>query len=135
MGLMGIGTAKKKAAQVPEAPTPVDVPKNRLAITEAAAEKSVELAEKEGKPGWFLRVGIMGGGCSGLTYHFSFQQATDEKDLVFEAYGAKICVDPKSLLYVGGSVLDWSESLMRSGFTVQNPREVKSCSCGESFSL
>ena len=135
MGLMGIGTSKKKESPKPQAPTPVDVPKNRLAITEAAAEKAIALAEREGKPGWFLRVGIMGGGCSGLTYNFSFQQNPDEKDHLFEAYNAKICVDPKSLLYVGGSVLDWSESLMRSGFTVKNPREVKSCSCGESFSL
>lgn len=135
MGLMGIGTPKKKTEPAPEAAAPVDVPKNRLAITEAAAQKTIALAQREGKPGWFLRVGIMGGGCSGLTYNFSFQQQADEKDLVFEAYGAKVCVDPKSLLYVGGSVLDWSESLMRSGFTVKNPREVKSCSCGESFSL
>jgi iron-sulfur cluster assembly protein len=135
MGLMGIGTSKKKEAPRPQAATPVDVPKDKLAVTEAAAEKAIALAESEGKPGWFLRVGIMGGGCSGLTYHFSFQQNPDEKDLLFEAYKAKICVDPKSLLYVGGSVLDWSESLMRSGFTVKNPREVKSCSCGESFSL
>jgi len=135
MGLMGIGTSKKKSGPPSPAPTPIEVPKDKLALTEAAAEKCIELAEKEGKPGWFLRVGIMGGGCSGLTYHFSFQQTPDEKDNVFQAYGAKICVDPKSLLYVGGSVLDWSESLMRSGFTVKNPREVKSCSCGESFSV
>ena len=135
MGLMGIGTPKKQAQAAPKVEAPADVPKDRLAITEAAAEKAQALAIKEDKADWFLRVAIMGGGCSGLSYHFSFQQTPDEKDHTFEAYGAKICVDPKSLLYVGGSVLDWSESLMRNGFTVKNPREVKSCSCGESFSV
>lgn len=135
MGLMGIGTPKKRAEAAPQTEAPIDVPKDKLAITEAAAQKAQALATKEDKAGWFLRVAIMGGGCSGLTYHFSFQQNPDEKDHRFEAYGAKICVDPKSLLYVGGSVLDWSESLMRNGFTVKNPREVKSCSCGESFSV
>ena len=135
MGLMGIGTMKKKAQAAPKVEAPIDVPKDRLAITEAAAAKAQALATRDSKPGWFLRVAIMGGGCSGLSYHFSFQQTPDEKDHTFEAYGAKICVDPKSLLYVGGSVLDWSESLMRNGFTVKNPREVKSCSCGESFSV
>ena len=135
MGLMGIGTAKKQAEAAPKADVPIDVPKDKLAITEAAAQKAQALASKEDKAGWFLRVAIMGGGCSGLSYHFSFQQTPDSKDHTFEAYGARICVDPKSLLYVGGSVLDWSESLMRNGFTVKNPREVKSCSCGESFSV
>ena len=135
MGLMGIGTAKKQAQAAPQVDVPIDVPKDKLAITEAAAQKAQALALKEDKAGWFLRVAIMGGGCSGLSYHFSFQQTPDAKDHTFEAYGARICVDPKSLLYVGGSVLDWSESLMRNGFTVKNPREVKSCSCGESFSV
>ena len=135
MGLMGLGTPKNQAQTAPQVETPIEVPKDKLAITEAAAQKAQALATGEDKAGWFLRVAIMGGGCSGLAYHFSFQQAPDEKDHRFEAYGAKICVDPKSLLYVGGSVLDWTESLMRNGFTVKNPREVKSCSCGESFSV
>lgn len=131
--LTGIGTKKTKAAEA-KAP-PVVVPKDRLALTERAAEKITQLAEREGKQGQLLRVGIQGGGCSGLSYTFSFTPGPDARDRVFEGYGEKIVVDPKSLLYLGGSVLEWQESLMRSGFVLKNPNEVKSCSCGESFSV
>jgi iron-sulfur cluster assembly protein len=111
------------------------VPKDRLALTEAAAQKLLFLAEREGKIGQTMRVGIQGGGCSGLSYTFAFVEQPETRDKVFEAYGARVCVDPKSLLYLGGSVLDWQESLMKSGFVLKNPHEVKSCSCGESFSV
>ena len=129
--LTGIGTKKAPASTEP----PVVVPKDKLALTERAAHKIAQLAEKEEKVGQLLRVGILGGGCSGLSYTFSFTPAPDARDRVFEGYGAKIVVDPKSLLYLGGSVLEWQESLMRSGFVLKNPNEVKSCSCGESFTV
>ena len=111
------------------------VARDEIAITEAAAKKIAELAEREGKAGQVLRVGIQGGGCSGLSYTFSFTAEPEARDKVFEAHGAKVCVDPKSLLYLGGSVLEWKESLMKSGFVFQNPNETKSCSCGDSFSV
>jgi iron-sulfur cluster assembly protein len=94
-----------------------------------------QFVEREGKAGQLLRVGIQGGGCSGLSYIFSFTPGPDAHDRVFEGYGQKIVVDPKSLRFLGGSVLEWQESLMKSGFVVKNPSEVKSCSCGESFSV
>ncbi len=122
----------KKAASTEPA---VVVPKDRLALTEKAAQKIEVLAEREGKSGQMLRVAIQGGGCSGLSYTFSFTTTADTRDRVFEGYGQKIVVDPKSLLYLGGSVLEWQESLMKSGFVLKNPNEVKGCSCGESFSV
>jgi iron-sulfur cluster assembly protein len=130
--LTGIGTKKTAASSTEPA---VVVPKDRLALTERAAHKIAQLAEKEEKVGQLLRVGIQGGGCSGLSYTFSFTPGPDPRDKVFEGYGAKIVVDPKSLLYLGGSVLEWQESLMKSGFVLKNPNEVKSCSCGESFTI
>lgn len=130
--LTSIGTKKK--ADEEKAP-PIVVPKDQLALTEKAAQKIGQLAEREGKVGHTLRVGIQGGGCSGLSYTFAFTEKPEARDKVFEAYGAKVCVDPKSMLYLGGTVLDWQESLMKSGFVLKNPNEVKSCSCGESFSV
>ena len=128
--LTGIGSSKKTAESAP-----VVVAKDQVAITERAARKIAQLAEREGKQGQFLRVGIQGGGCSGLSYTFAFADKFEARDRTFEGHGQKIVVDAKSLLYLGGSVLDWAESLMKSGFVLKNPHEVKSCSCGESFSV
>jgi iron-sulfur cluster assembly protein len=134
--LTSIGSKKTQAAaEKAEKGPDVVVPKDQLAITEKAAQKILALAEREGKAGQTLRVGIQGGGCSGLSYTFAFTEKPEARDKAFEAYGAKICVDPKSMLYLGGTVLEWQESLMKSGFVLKNPNEVKSCSCGESFSV
>jgi iron-sulfur cluster assembly protein len=128
--LTGIGSKKK-----PVEAAPVVVAKDQVALTERAALKIGQLAEREGKVGQMLRVGIQGGGCSGLSYTFAFADKAEARDKVFDGYGQHIVVDAKSLLYVGGSVLDWQETLMKSGFVLKNPHEVKSCSCGESFSV
>lgn len=131
-GLTAIGSSRKKPEEKAE---PIVVAKDKLALTERAAQKIGQIAERDGKAGQLLRVGIQGGGCSGLSYTFSFVAAPEARDKVFDAYGAKVCVDPKSMLYLGGTVLDWQESLMKSGFVLKNPNEVKSCSCGDSFSV
>jgi len=131
-GLTSIGSKKKPDEQ--KGPDIV-VPKDQIALTEKAALKIAQIAEREGKPGQMLRVGIQGGGCSGLSYLFSFIEKAEPRDKVFEAYGAKVVIDPKSMIYLGGTVLEWQESLMKSGFVLKNPNEVKSCSCGESFSV
>jgi iron-sulfur cluster assembly protein len=131
-----LGQATTPAAEPSPATTPVpDVPRDEILVTPLAAQKIVELAAREGQTDAFLRVGIQGGGCSGLSYTFSFTAQPDARDKVFTAHGAKVCIDPKSLLYLGGSVLEWKESLMKSGFVFQNPHETKSCSCGDSFSV
>lgn len=128
--LTGIGSKKKPADAAP-----VAVAKDQVALTERAAQKIAQLAARDGKTDALLRVGIQGGGCSGLSYTFAFADKAEARDRVFEGYGQRIVVDAKSLLYIGGSVLDWQESLMKSGFVLKNPHEVKSCSCGESFSV
>lgn len=80
-----------------------------------------------------LRLGVLGGGCSGLSYQFKFDTRERPTDKVFEFDGVKILVDPKSLLYLNGLTLDYRESLMQSGFVFDNPNAQKSCGCGSSF--
>ncbi len=81
-----------------------------------------------------LRLGIQGGGCSGLSYNIRFDSQPRERDRVYEFSGVRIFVDPKSFLYLHGMVLDYEETLMRQGFNFINPHSTKSCGCGSSFS-
>ncbi len=106
-----------------------------LSISEKAAIKVKQIAEKQGKPGASLRIQVVGGGCSGLSYQFGFSDTTDPKDKTFEQHGIKVAVDPRTLLYIAGSELDYEQTLMKSGFKVKNPNATVSCSCGESFSV
>ena len=106
-----------------------------LSITEKAAKKIKQIAAKQGKIDASLRIQVIGGGCSGLSYQFGFAEKSDPKDKVFEQFGVKVAVDPRTLIYVAGSELDYEESLMKSGFKVKNPNATVSCSCGESFSV
>jgi iron-sulfur cluster assembly accessory protein len=104
-----------------------------VTLTPKAAQKVKALAQKEGKPGAFLRVRIVSGGCSGMSYEFIIDDTMVQGDLVSETDGAKAVVDPKSNLFVDGSVLDYSESLMKSGFEITNPQAKSGCGCGKSF--
>jgi iron-sulfur cluster assembly protein len=81
-----------------------------------------------------LRLGVLGGGCSGLSYQFKFDIKARPTDKIFEFDGVRIVVDPKSLLYLHGMTLDYKESLMQSGFVFENPNAQKGCGCGTSFS-
>lgn len=126
---------KNKTSSASSPMTDVTIPKDTVRITELAAKKILAIAEKESKIGQTLRVGIMGGGCSGLSYSFQFVDKIHDADKVFTEYDASICIDPKSMLYLGGTLLDWSESLMKSGFILRNPNQKASCSCGESFTV
>ena len=81
-----------------------------------------------------LRLGIQGGGCSGLSYNIRFDTQPRERDRVYQFGDVRIFVDPKSLLYLHGMVLDYEETLMRQGFNFINPHSTKSCGCGSSFS-
>lgn len=83
----------------------------------------------------FIRVSVTSGGCSGLTYQMNFDNQNRPGDEVFEDKGIKIVVDPKSLLYLLGTTLDFSEGLNGKGFFFHNPNAARTCSCGESFSL
>lgn len=81
-----------------------------------------------------LRLGVQGGGCSGLSYNIRFDSQPRERDRVYEYDGVRLFVDPKSFIYLHGMVLDYEESLMKQGFNFVNPNSSKSCGCGSSFS-
>lgn len=104
-----------------------------VTLTERAAKKVAALAAKKGQAP-VLRVTVGAGGCSGLSYEFALGGGVAEGDAVFEGYGAKAVVDPKADFFIGGSVVDYAEDLMSSGFVVKNPQAVSTCSCGKSFS-
>jgi iron-sulfur cluster assembly protein len=108
----------------------------QIAITDKAAEKLKELmtAEKKDPATFGLRLGVQGGGCSGLTYFMDFDtQREDDKVFAHPAAGVKVFVDPRSILYISGSILDYSEGLMGAGFSIKNPNVKGSCGCGHSF--
>jgi len=81
-----------------------------------------------------LRLGVQGGGCSGLSYNIRFDSQSRERDRVYEFDGVRVFVDPKSFIYLHGMVLDYEETLMKQGFNFINPNSSKSCGCGSSFS-
>ena len=106
----------------------------QIVVTDKAAEKLCELmvAEKKDPAVYGLRLGVQGGGCSGLTYFMDFDTPRED-DKIFTHKGARVLVDPKSVLHVSGSVLEYSEGLMGSGFQIKNPNVKSSCGCGSSF--
>lgn len=104
-----------------------------ITLTERAAKKIVALAAKKGEPA-VLRVKVGSGGCSGMSYEFVVASEIAAGDIVHEAFGAKTVVDPKADFFIGGSQVDYEESLMKSGFVVKNPQATSTCSCGKSFS-
>ncbi len=81
-----------------------------------------------------LRLGVQGGGCSGLSYSVRFDTQPRERDRVFTFDGVRVFVDPKSFIYLQGMVVDYEETLMKRGFVFHNPNATKSCGCGSSFS-
>lgn len=82
-----------------------------------------------------LRVSVKGGGCSGLSYVLGFDEAPSEKDTVMHVEGLRVFVDPKSLFYISGTVLDFSDGLNGKGFVFNNPKASKTCGCGSSFGV
>jgi len=107
-----------------------------ISITDKAKEKIVELRETDGRTSEHnIRVSVKGGGCSGLMYDLNFDDQLQEKDQVFEDKGVKILVDKKSLLYLAGTVLDFSDGLNGKGFQFVNPNASRTCGCGESFAV
>lgn len=106
-----------------------------IQVTPKAIEKIRQAFEKQGVLGQGgLRLGVVGGGCSGLSYQFKFDPRQRPNDNVLEFGDVKIFIDPKSLVYLDGMTLDWKETLMHSGFVFDNPHAKKSCGCGASFS-
>jgi len=101
-------------------------------VTPKAVGKIREAFQKQGVTGG-LRLGVLGGGCSGLSYQFKFDPKPRAADKVFEFDGVQVYVDPKSMVFLDGMTLDYKESLIHSGFEFQNPHAKKSCGCGTSF--
>jgi iron-sulfur cluster assembly accessory protein len=105
-----------------------------IKVTDEASRKLVSLLERQGRPKGALRVAVIGGGCSGLQYKMDLVDGPANRDILVESCNVRVVVDPKSALFVSGSVLDFSEDLQKGGFKVTNPNAVAHCSCGESFS-
>jgi iron-sulfur cluster assembly protein len=104
-------------------------------VTESAKTQAIKLMQEEGKDGYFIRVGVQGGGCSGLMYQLDLDNQEKEDDKAFEDNGIKIVVDKKSFLYLIGTTLDFSGGLNGKGFVFKNPNADRTCGCGESFSV
>lgn len=107
----------------------------RIEVSPEAAEQAISLMTSEGldtdESG--LRLFVQQGGCAGLSYGMRFDDAPEDDDTVFEHHGLRVFVDPASMKYIGGSVLDFETGLQGAGFHVENPNVVSECGCGESF--
>ena len=104
-------------------------------VTEDASRKLTALLQKQGRAHGALRVAVIGGGCSGLQYKMDLVDGPANRDIMVESSNVRVVVDPKSALFVSGSVLDYSDDLQKGGFKVTNPNAVAHCSCGESFAV
>lgn len=106
-----------------------------VSLTERAAQEVKKIIEDQKLgPETVLRVGVVGGGCSGFQYSLGFDQKFDEKiDSKFDCFGVNLVVDKKSALYLDGTKVDFYEGLEKRGFTFENPNATKSCGCGSSF--
>lgn len=107
---------------------------NLIRITSDANEKLVDLIKRE-QSGGMLRIKIVGGGCNGLSYKMKFTDDTKQGDIFVQALDSQLLIDPKTALYIKGTLLDYSHNLVGGGFQFNNPNAKASCSCGESFSL
>jgi len=106
-----------------------------IQLSENAVKQIKRFREDENMPDGGLRIAVVGGGCSGMSYKLEFQKEPAANDKVFEQDGVKVFIDPKSFLYIKGLLLDYSGGLNGTGFTFSNPNASKSCGCGTSFSV
>jgi len=120
----------------PSTPTATTQGSDVVSLTESAAREVRNIVQQQELDGdkVRLRVGVKGGGCSGFSYLLDLTETQKETDEVFEQHGIKIIVDPKSLLYLNGTVIDFRDEIMGRGFVFQNPNATTTCGCGSSFS-
>jgi iron-sulfur cluster assembly protein len=128
------------AVQTSEQPVPSTINykignERLIKVTDNAARKLASLLEKQDRPNGALRLAVIGGGCSGLQYTMDLVDGPANRDILVQASNVRLVVDPKSALFVSGSVLDYSDDLQKGGFKVTNPNAVAHCSCGESFAV
>lgn len=107
-----------------------------VTITDKAKDRILEIRQEENRTDdQLIRVGVEGGGCSGLMYNLEFDAESRPNDMIFEDKGIQIVVDKKSILYLAGTVLDFSDGLNGKGFQFVNPNATRTCGCGESFAV
>ncbi|MCX6198828.1 MAG: iron-sulfur cluster assembly accessory protein [Bacteroidetes bacterium] len=106
-----------------------------LFVSETAKKKIAEIISTENKEGYFVRVTVNGGGCSGLSYKMDFDNKLNADDQEFEDKGVKLVTDLRSFLYVCNTTLDFSDGLNGKGFEFINPNATRTCACGESFAV
>ncbi|MEH7351619.1 HesB/IscA family protein [Gottfriedia acidiceleris] len=104
-----------------------------ITVTEQAGLKIKEMIENEEDQNTFVRLGVKGGGCSGLSYGLGFDPQKNDDDIELEYYGIKFLIDNESAPILKGVVIDFKESLLGGGFTIDNPNAIASCGCGSSF--
>jgi iron-sulfur cluster assembly protein len=109
--------------------------KSGISIGDAAFSRLRKLLSERATPQAGLRVAVKGGGCSGLSYALSWDEQPREKDRIFEREGVRVFVDPKSYIYLVGTVIEYEEKLLQSGFKLTNPQVRTTCGCGESFTV
>lgn len=107
-----------------------------IALSEKAAQQVRKLKAENNIPEHHgLRLGVKGGGCSGMTYVLAFDEKARENDKIMELSGVTVFIDPKSLFFLSGTVLDYSDGLNGKGFVFNNPQATKTCGCGNSFGV
>jgi iron-sulfur cluster assembly protein len=118
--------------ELPQSP----VTEDDITLTEKAAAEIMKIKSENNIPAAHaLRLGVKGGGCSGLTYVLAFDERATEKDIVLEKNGVTVFIDQKSMFYLSGTTLDFSDGLSGRGFVFNNPQATKSCGCGNSFGV
>ena len=106
-----------------------------IEISEKAAARIRAITTEKGTPEGGLRLGVKGGGCSGLSYFVDWAATPSKLDQVIERDGARVFVDPKSAVFLQGTTVDWQQTLMQTGFVFRNPNVKSACGCGESFTI
>lgn len=109
--------------------------KDIINITEGALSHVKKLLDNRGKPSYGLRIGVKSGGCSGLTYEVSYADEKGKYDEELQKDGIKILIDPKAIMYILGTEMDYAETDFKSGFVFNNPNEKGKCGCGKSFNI
>ncbi|NSL51722.1 HesB/IscA family protein [Calidifontibacillus erzurumensis] len=104
-----------------------------LTITEACAQQIFHMMKEEGKENSYLRIGVTGGGCSGLSYRMGFEEEKSDNDLLIEEHQIKILVNKDDAPLLDGVKIDYIQNMMGGGFTIDNPNAIATCGCGSSF--
>ena len=108
--------------------------KARIIVTQKAVKRLKAVMQADGKDGYFLRMSVEGGGCSGMTYNMDFEKSKKEFDKIFKSNGLVVLCDLKSWLYLKDVEIDYSDDLLNGGFKIKNPNAERTCGCGTSFS-